>query len=84
MSFLDDVNSFFEDTTQLTSSIFDNSSKVLGSLQGFAQSLTNAELASGKKEVVEPAKIAGIDGQMLLIGGAAVVGVIALVALIKS
>jgi len=85
MSFLDDVNSFFEGTTEITSSIFDNSSKVLESLQGFAQSLTNAELATGKKEVAAESKtFAGVDGQMVLIGGAAIVGVIALIALIKS
>jgi hypothetical protein len=84
MSFVEDVNDFFGGVTDLTSTLFDNTGKVLSSVDNFAKTLSSAELTSTKKK--ETTMIAGtaIDGNMLLIAGAGIVGIIALIALVKS
>lgn len=83
MSFLDNVDNFFEDVTDLTSRVFDNTAKVVNSVQGFANGLTNAELTTSKP-AVEQTVFGNVQSSNILIAGAAIVGVFALIALIKS
>lgn len=84
MAFIEEVNGFFGDVTELTSSLFDNASKVTSSLQNFASSLTNAELTGTKPKEVTTIGGTQVDSNMLLIAGAGIVGIFAIIALVRS